>query len=132
MFTKQDDGTMKPYKESMVSKLFKFAITKRVELPYDVLLVKERYTVDYSESYAGRMTNPYLEIYKAMVTGELHGIINSYKSEHTFPSIFTFNIQSLDASSIPAIWQSVNRPEVIRLDSRNNGDKLVLTSVDIC
>ena len=130
MFTKQDDGTLKPYKESMASKLFKFATTKKVDLPYDVLLVKERYTVDYSESYAGRMTNPYLEIYKAMVTGELHGIINSYKGKHTFQNIFTFNIQSSETSSISAIWQSVDRPEVIRLDLRNNGDKLILTSVD--
>lgn len=131
MFTKQSDGTMKPYKESMASKLFKFATTKRVELPYQVLLVKERFTAGLSEGHSAKMTNSYLEVFKSMVTGELHGIINSYKNKNSFSSIFTFEIQASGNNSSPSIWQSIGKEAEVRLELRNNGDKLVLSSVDV-
>jgi len=127
-FTRQSDGSLKPYKQSLVGKLFEFATTKRVALPYGVLLVREEFELDYSSGQS-RMKNPHLEIFKATVTGELYGIINSYKNKRTFPDLFRHKIVQSEGSQLT--WQAITNDSKARLEVRNSGSKVVLSSIDV-
>jgi hypothetical protein len=128
---KQADGSFKPHKKSLFSKLFEVATTESLRVPYKIIVVRERITYDLDGRIILSWSDAHLEVSQLTVTGELYGIINSFKDKNKYSKPWAFRIELAEERGSDSIWQSVEKDKMRRLYLKYEGNKIVYSSADM-
>jgi hypothetical protein len=130
-YTKQSDGSHKPHKQGMFSKLFEVATTKKLSTPYKVIVVRERINYDLDGRVILSWSDAHLEVSQLTVTGELYSIINGFKDKNKYSKPWAFIIEPMEQAGGNTIWKSVDKESSCKLNLKNGGNMVVYSSVDL-
>ena len=129
--TKENDGTYKPYKRGLFSKLMEVVTTKKLSQAYAVIVIVKDSDYGHLEKN-GTSSLTSLKAINETVTGELFGIINSYDKQWRYADSAS-NLTFIRQGHYESFWEierkQMKTPGKIRLS--NNGNTILYTAIDM-